>query len=142
PSRHRGSTPGPRKVPCFPGFFAFYPRRETQATTPARPQAVAHGGPFMSCPLTLVIHPAIDEQRLSALRTAAPSLRVINAGDNAEALAAMSEADAFFGKITPELLDASRRLRWVQSPTASLEHYLFEGLVAHPCVLTNMRGLL
>jgi phosphoglycerate dehydrogenase-like enzyme len=29
----------------------------------------------------------------------------------------------------------------VQAPTASLEHYLFPELVAHPCLLTNMRGL-
>src|SRR5262249_7932222 len=48
---------------------------------------------------------------------------------------------AFFGKLTPRLLAPARRLRWVQSPTASLEHYLFPELVAHPCVLTNMRGL-
>jgi phosphoglycerate dehydrogenase-like enzyme len=32
-------------------------------------------------------------------------------------------------------------LRWVQSPTASLEHFLFPELIAHPVVLTNMRGL-
>ena len=53
---------------------------------------------------------------------------MLNAGGMAEALAAMPEADAFFGKLTPELLAASRRLRWVQSPTASLEHYLFDEL--------------
>src|SRR5262249_13845455 len=35
----------------------------------------------------------------------------------------------------------ARRLSWVQSPTASLEHYVFPELVAHPCALTNMRGL-
>jgi phosphoglycerate dehydrogenase-like enzyme len=29
----------------------------------------------------------------------------------------------------------------VQTATASLEHYLFPELVAHPCTLTNMRGL-
>jgi len=29
----------------------------------------------------------------------------------------------------------------VQAFTASLEHYVFPELVAHPCVLTNMRGL-
>src|SRR5262249_5479846 len=28
-----------------------------------------------------------------------------------------------------------------QSPTASLEHYLFPELIEHPCRLTNMRGL-
>jgi phosphoglycerate dehydrogenase-like enzyme len=53
----------------------------------------------------------------------------------------MADADAFFGKLTPPLLAAAGRLRWVQSPTASLEHYLFPALIEHPCVLTNMRGL-
>ncbi|MBI3696028.1 MAG: D-2-hydroxyacid dehydrogenase, partial [Acidobacteria bacterium] len=51
------------------------------------------------------------------------------------------DADGFFGKMTPPLLAAARRLRWVQSPTASLEHYLFPELIAHPCEVTNMRGL-
>src|SRR5690606_7112714 len=32
-------------------------------------------------------------------------------------------------------------LKWVQTPTVSLEHYLFPELIEHPCVLTNMRGL-
>ena len=53
----------------------------------------------------------------------------------------MPDADAFFGKITPDLLAAAKQLRWVQAPTVSLEHYLFPALVEHPCVLTNMRGL-
>jgi len=34
-----------------------------------------------------------------------------------------------------------KRLKWVQAPTASLEHYVFPELIAHPCTLTNMRGL-
>ena len=37
-----------------------------------------------------------------------------------DALAEIVDADAFFGNMTPELLAASTRLRWVQSPTASL----------------------
>ena len=95
----------------------------------------------MTSPLTLVIHPAMEPERLAALQAAAPTLKLVNAADTATALAVMPAADAFFGKITPELLAASKQLRWVQSPTASLEHYLFEDLVKHPCVLTNMRGL-
>ncbi|HYE97332.1 MAG TPA: D-2-hydroxyacid dehydrogenase, partial [Planctomycetota bacterium] len=51
------------------------------------------------------------------------------------------DADGFLGKITPPLLSAATRLRWVQSFTASLEHYLFPALVEHPCTLTNMRGI-
>jgi phosphoglycerate dehydrogenase-like enzyme len=68
-------------------------------------------------------------------------MAVVNAADEAVALKEVPGADAFFGKITPPLLAAAKRLRWVQAPTASLEHYLFPELAAHPCTLTNMRGL-
>jgi phosphoglycerate dehydrogenase-like enzyme len=68
-------------------------------------------------------------------------MAVVNARDDAEAAAAIADADAFFGKLTPALLAAAGRLRWVQAPTASLEHFVFPELVGHPAVLTNMRGL-
>lgn len=93
--------------------------------------------------MKFVIHPAIEADRLDALRRAAGSTPVewVNAADPAEALAAMPGADALLGKVTPELLARADRLRWVQSFTASLEHYIFPALVDHPCTLTNMRGL-
>jgi phosphoglycerate dehydrogenase-like enzyme len=91
--------------------------------------------------MKLVVHPPVEDARLKRIVAEAGELTVINAADEREALANMPDADAFFGKITPPLLAAARRLRWVQSPTASLEHYIFPELVAHPCVLTNMRGL-
>ena len=53
----------------------------------------------------------------------------------------MPGADAVVGKITPAMLAAADSLRWVQTFTASLEHYMFPALEAHPCVLTNVRGL-
>ena len=92
--------------------------------------------------MKLVIYPAVDETRLAAVAAAAAgAMEVVNARGAAEALAAIADADAFFGKLTPELLAAARRLRWVQTPNASLEHYLFPALVEHPLTLTNMRGL-
>ncbi len=91
--------------------------------------------------MKLVIYPAVEPARYERIVAAAPGLRVINAADESAAREAMADADAFFGKMTPALLAASRQLRWVQSPTASLEHYLFAELIDHPAVLTNMRGL-
>ena len=91
--------------------------------------------------MKLVIHPAVDAARLARIREAAGPMQVVNAPDAAEAAAALVDADAFFGKITPPLLAGAKRLRWVQAPTASLEHYLFPELVEHPCALSNMRGL-
>jgi phosphoglycerate dehydrogenase-like enzyme len=89
----------------------------------------------------LVLHPAVDEARLEKIRQAAGEMSVVNAVSDEQALAEIADATAFFGKLTPELLAASAKLEWVQSPTASLEHYLFPELVEHPCKLSNMRGL-
>jgi phosphoglycerate dehydrogenase-like enzyme len=91
--------------------------------------------------MKLVIYPHVEPERLDRIMAAAGPMAVVNAAEEPVALRHMPEADAFFGKITPQLLAASSRLRWVQAPTASLEHYLFPELAAHPCVLTNMRGL-
>jgi phosphoglycerate dehydrogenase-like enzyme len=92
--------------------------------------------------MKLLIHPPVDDARLWKIRqAAAPAMEVINAQSAEQALEAMPDADAFFGKITPPMLAVARKLRWVQSPTASLEHYLFPDLIAHPSKLTNMRGL-
>ena len=91
--------------------------------------------------LKLAIHPAVDVERFARIVEAAGPMQVVNAADESAARAAIVEADAFFGKITPPLLAAATRLRWIQSPTASLEHYVFPELVLHPVVLTNMRGL-
>jgi phosphoglycerate dehydrogenase-like enzyme len=91
--------------------------------------------------MKLVIHPSVESERLAKILTVAAPMQVLNAANESEAVQAIADADAFFGKITPPMLAAARQLRWVQAATASLEHYLFPELIAHPCVLTNMRGL-
>jgi len=91
--------------------------------------------------MKLVIYPPIDEPRLANVRNAAGSMTVVNAPDEKTAQREIADAEAFFGKMTPELLNTANNLQWVQSPTASLEHYLFPELVEHPCRLSNMRGL-
>lgn len=91
--------------------------------------------------MKLVIHPPVDGARLSKILDASGSMQVINATDAETATREIADADLFFGKLTPELLRKAKQLRWVQAPTASLEHYLFPELVDHPCWLSNMRGL-
>lgn len=91
--------------------------------------------------MKLVIHPPVDAARLDQIVAASGPMHVVNALTNEDAAREIVDADAFFGKITRELLARATRLRWVQSPTASLEHYVFPELIEHPCALSNMRGL-
>jgi phosphoglycerate dehydrogenase-like enzyme len=91
--------------------------------------------------MKLLIHPSVESTRLKKIQNAAGEMDVCNVNSPADAQREIVNADAFFGKITPDLLTAAQQLQWVQSPTASLEHYLFPELIEHPCQLSNMRGL-
>lgn len=91
--------------------------------------------------MRIVIHPAVEADRLAALQAVAPGAQLVNAIDESAAIDAMPGADAVLGKLTPAMLARADRLRWVQAFTVSLEHYIFPALVEHPCTLTNMRGL-
>jgi len=90
---------------------------------------------------TFLIFPGVEAEKLARLEAAAPQLRIVNAADAAAAHQEIVRASGFFGKVTPELLAAATQLEWIQTPTASLEHYLFPALVEHPCRLSNMRGI-
>ena len=91
--------------------------------------------------MKLVICPSVERERFEKIVEAAGGMEVVNCADASAAIGEMADADGFFGKLTPALLAAARQLKWVQAPTASLEHYVFAELIEHVCVLTNMRGL-
>ena len=73
----------------------------------------------------LVIHPPLDARRLDLVQAISDRLQVINCETSQQAADEISDAQGFYGKITPSLLAEARQLQWVQSPTASLEHFLF-----------------
>ena len=78
---------------------------------------------------TFLIFPGVEPEKLARLEAAAPQLRFVNAADAAVAQQEIVRASGFFGKMTPELLACATQLEWIQTPTASLEHYLFPALV-------------
>src|SRR5215510_4517179 len=91
--------------------------------------------------MKLLIYPPVSAERLARISAAAAPMAVLQARDEGEAVRMAADADALFGYLTPPMLAAAPRLRWVQAPTASMEKFLFPELVAAPVVVTNMRGI-
>lgn len=91
--------------------------------------------------MKLLIHPRVPEDRLAKIRTAAGAMAVVEADDEAHAIREIGDADALFGYLTPPMLKAAKKLRWVQAPTASMEKFLYPELVASPVLVSNMRGI-
>lgn len=94
-----------------------------------------------STTIKLLVYGPEGKEIVDAIRQAASGVVVVVATNDDEARREIADADAFYGRITPELLAAARRLRWVQSPAIGLERTMFPELVAHPLVLTNPRGI-
>src|SRR5438105_10413120 len=91
--------------------------------------------------MKLVISPPVSDERLQKICVAAAPMQVVNARDEDHAAVEIADADALFGYLTPRLLQAAQKLRWAQSPTASMEKYLYPELVASGVTVTNMRGI-
>lgn len=91
--------------------------------------------------MKLLIHPPVSAARLAKIEAAAAPMRVVQAQDEAQAVAEIADADALFGYLSPAMLRAAEQLRWAQAPTASMEKYLYPELVASPVIVTNMRGI-
>lgn len=91
--------------------------------------------------MKIVVHPPLTDAEFARLLAVAGDATLINAADDAAAALAIIDADGLIGVPTPELLAAATRLRWVQTPVASLERMMFPALIEHPLTLTNMAGI-
>jgi phosphoglycerate dehydrogenase-like enzyme len=98
-------------------------------------QAPAHGQQNEK-PKKLVVSPMPREQ-LDQLRRAAPSLNIVVARGEQEALRQVTDADGVYGFTSPEILRAGTRLKWVQIGSAGVEKVLSPEMLASPAVLTN-----
>jgi phosphoglycerate dehydrogenase-like enzyme len=91
--------------------------------------------------MKLVLFPAVSNARLEKICTAAAPMTVVQTRSEPDAIVEIADADALFGYLTPAMLRSATKLRWTQSPTASMEKYLYPELVAAPVVVTNMQGI-
>ena len=84
----------------------------------------------------------LEDPRLpERIREVSSQVNVVVTHDDATALREIADADALYGRITPALLAAAGKLRWIQSPAIGLERTMFPELIAHSVVLTNPRGI-
>ncbi len=79
-------------------------------------------------------------QQLAALQAAAPGVRLLVAGGPDEAARLARHADAVLGICSPAVLEAGRRIRWVQTSSAGVEGCVdLPAIQGRDILLTNMQ---
>lgn len=90
---------------------------------------------FYQMPITLV------KGWAAAVAKQVPELDVAVVEPGEDPALKLAGADAVFGILTPQLLSQATRLQWLQGPAASpLAGFYFPELIAHPVVVTNVKG--
>lgn len=88
--------------------------------------------------MNLLIYPALSADELAQVQAVSEGVEIVNAQSEAEAMDAISEAEAMYGRLTPALLAKAAKLKWLQTPMAGLENYMYPELVDSPVVVSNM----
>jgi phosphoglycerate dehydrogenase-like enzyme len=116
-------------------------RRFLVTSTAAATLAAATAAPAQQGTRRLrVLVPPQSPEHLADLKAAAPEAELVECRDGREALANAADADASYGYITPEILRAGKHLKWVQQPSAGVEHLMeIPELVHGDIILTNMQ---
>lgn len=93
--------------------------------------------------ITFVVGAGFEAPHLARLREVAPHAEFAIAPDAAALLAAAPRADALLGVwgVTPELLAAAPRLRWIQTSGAGVDRFLIPELLVRDLLLTNLSGV-
>jgi phosphoglycerate dehydrogenase-like enzyme len=87
-----------------------------------------------------VIIPTTNPDQLSELQAAVPGAELVQCHNEGETLERVIDADALYGFITPRVIRAGKSLRWVQQPSAGVEHLMkIPELVQSDIILTNMQ---
>lgn len=88
--------------------------------------------------MNLLIYPPLSPTELAQVRAVSEGVEIVNAQSEAEANSAIGEAEAMYGNLTPALLAQAGKLKWLQTPMAGLENYMYAELADSPVVVSNM----
>ena len=64
------------------------------------------------------------ENALTELREAHPEITFVHCSDRDTLAGALEDADIYLGWLNRELFVAAKRLKWIQSPSSGVNHYL------------------
>ncbi len=78
---------------------------------------------------------------LPELQRRFPDVTFVDAPDPAQALKEVADADIFMGFMTPEMFQAAKQLKWIQSPSSGINYFLdIPGLRESDVLLTSASG--
>jgi D-2-hydroxyacid dehydrogenase (NADP+) len=87
-------------------------------------------------PLKIMMRSAISDQHTERIKSISPEISLISSENES----GIESVNAWFGGISEEQFKKTKNLKWVQSPSAGVEHYLFPAMMESRVLITNAKG--
>lgn len=97
-------------------------------------------GDLPRLPLTIYMRSGLSPEYLEQIRDISSEIELLQDIPESEKAAALKKADVVFGYLGEDDFKQSKKLKWVQSPSAGVEHYLYPVMVNSEVMLTNAKG--
>ena len=89
--------------------------------------------------IKMVLQRALEDEYMQQIRDLGVETVVVRSEE--DLLSEIGDADAYFGGMSPQILKAAKKLRWVQATSAGLDGYYFPELRKSDLTVTNIRGI-
>src|SRR5439155_14144281 len=89
--------------------------------------------PTQMLPMPILLRVKLDDDALQRVRAVSPQVTI---GRDVS----LSDATVVFGNISFDELSSAKNLRWVQCPSAGVEHYPLAQMIERDVMLTNAQG--
>ena len=83
----------------------------------------------------------LSEKLKKRIQKQAKGAKIVFTMNPSEMLREIGDAEVLFGRLSPEMFKAARKLRWNQTPMAGLERYMFPELIESDIIVTNVAGI-
>jgi len=87
-------------------------------------------------PLRIMLRSGLSEEHMQKLRSVSPEISILTSDQDDQ----IESVDVWFGGISEDQFKKAKKLRWVQSPSAGVEYYLYPSFVDSDVQLTNAKG--
>ena len=84
-------------------------------------------------PMNILLRVKLDDDALARVRAVSPHI-------NIDRNTSLSDATVIFGGVGADELSSAKKLRWVQCPSAGVEHYPLAQMIERDIVLSNAQG--
>lgn len=91
-------------------------------------------------PIKIYLSNGIEDEFVNSIKEISDKIILVNRLEGSELQSELPSLDVWFGRMSKEQFEKAEKLKWIQSPSAGVESYMYPELIDSKVLLTNAKG--